>query len=79
MMFFLTSQNYVISTTSMSVINLHTNEETSVVDITKEVFDGLSADDKQVFLVIVRMDDKLSTEQKNEIIERMGIVNGVPA
>ena len=79
MMFFLTSQNYVISTTSMSVINLHTNEETSVVDITKEVFDGLSADDKQVFLVIVRMDDKLSTEQKNEIIARMGIVNGVPA
>ena len=78
-MFFLTSQNYVISTTSMSVINLHTNEETSVVDITKEVFDGLSADDKQVFLVIVRMSDTLSTEQKNEIIERLGIVNGVPA
>ena len=79
MMFFLTSKNYSISTTSMSVFNNDTNEETSIVDITKDVFDGLSADDKQVFLVIVRMNDTLTTEQKNAIIERMGIVNGVPA
>ena len=79
MMFFLTSKNYSISTTSMSVFNNDTNEETSILDITKEVFEGLSVDDRQVFLVIIRMNNTLTTEQKNEIIERMGIVNGVPA
>ena len=79
MMFFLTSKNYSISTTSMSVFNNDTNEETSILDITKEVFEGLSVDDRQVLLVIIRMNDTLTTEQKNAIIERMGIVNGVPA
>ena len=79
MMFFLTSKNYSTSTTSMSVFNNDTNEETSILDITKEVFEGLSVDDRQVFLVIIRMNNTLTTEQKNAIIERMGIVNGVPA
>ena len=79
MMFFLTSKNYSISTISMSVFNNDTNEETSILDLTKEVFEGLSVDDRQVLLVIIRMNDTLTTEQKNAIIERMGIVNGVPA
>jgi hypothetical protein len=74
MIMFLTSADYHLSTISLNVVNNATNEETHIADISKEWFDKLSADDKQTFLVVVRLTEQLSTEQKNEIVYRMGIV-----
>ena len=73
MTMFLTSADYHLSTISLNVVNNATNEETFITDVTKEWFDKLSADDKQTFLVVVRLSEGLTTEQKNEIVYRMGI------
>lgn len=74
MIMFFTSADYFISTNTLNVVNGSTNEETFITDISKEWFDKLSADDKQTILVIVRLTEHLSTEQKNDIVYRMGIV-----
>jgi hypothetical protein len=74
MIMFFTSADYFISTNDLNVVNGATNEKTFITDIGKEWFDKLSADDKQTILVIVRLTEHLSTEQKNEIVYRMGIV-----
>ena len=74
MIMFFTSADYFISTNTLNVVNASTNEETFITDISKEWFDKLSADDKQTILVIVRLTEHLSTEQKNDIVYRMGIV-----
>jgi len=74
MIMFFTSADYFISTNNLNVVNGSTNEKTFITDISKEWFDKLSADDKQTILVIVRLTEHLSTEQKNEIVYRMGIV-----
>jgi hypothetical protein len=74
MIMYFTSADYFISTNTLNVVNNETNEETSITDISKEWFDKLSADDKQTILVIVRLTEHLTTEQKNDIVYRMGIV-----
>ena len=74
MIMYFTSADYFISTNTLNVVNGATNEETFITDISKEWFDKLSADDKQTILVIVRLTETLTTEQKNDIVYRMGIV-----